>query len=124
MPRFDQHIVANFMRDGHFAKHLNRMRKIYRKKHNELIEALQHYPEVSVSGSQAGMHIVITIAQRSEQELFAQAQQAGIAVYPMSRYAIRNEATSAAQFLLGFGGLTTIAQAVDDLMQIWQIKKV
>lgn len=124
VPRFDQHIVANFMRDGHFAKHLNRIRKVYRKKHNELIEALQHYPDVSISGSQAGMHIVITIAHQSEQQLFEQAKKAGIAVYPMSRYAIRYEPTTAAQFLLGFGGLTSIAKAVDDLMHVWQIKKV
>src|SRR5690606_8292138 len=25
VPRFDQHILAKFMKDGHFAKHLNRM---------------------------------------------------------------------------------------------------
>ena len=58
VPRFDQHILANFMRDGHFAKHLNRMRKIYRKKHDKLIQVLtKHYPNITISGDVAGMHI-------------------------------------------------------------------
>lgn len=124
VPRFDQHIVANFMRDGHFAKHLNRMRKVYRKKHNELIEILAHYPQVQVSGSQAGMHVVLTIANHDEQQLLRQAQQAQIAVYPLSRYALRTESTEHAQFLLGFGGLTSITAAVTELMNVWQLKKV
>ena len=45
VPRFDQHILDNFMKDGHFSQHLNRMRKIYRKKYEKLTTILgEYYP--------------------------------------------------------------------------------
>src|SRR6185312_15366886 len=40
VPRIDQHILARFMADGHFSRHLNRMRKIYKRKLQALTEAL------------------------------------------------------------------------------------
>lgn len=62
VPRFDQHIVANFMRDGHFAKHLNRMRKVYRKKHDRLTAILEKYSaSINITGEQAGMHILLDV---------------------------------------------------------------
>ena len=42
VPRLDQHILARFMADGHFSRHLNRMRKIYKRKLQVLTEALCH----------------------------------------------------------------------------------
>lgn len=126
VPRFDQHILANFMHDGHFAKHLNRMRKIYRKKHNEFIYALNDYePYIQYSGTQAGMHIVLTIPHtRSEEDLTNIALANGIGVYPMSLYAHATKQHQHPQFLLGFGGIATdkIASAVHQLMTVWQIK--
>src|SRR5690606_13347379 len=62
VPRFDQHILANFMRDGHFSKHLNRMRKIYRRKHDRVKQVFStYYPSVTVSGDQTGMHVIFTV---------------------------------------------------------------
>ncbi|CAM5654036.1 GntR family transcriptional regulator OS=Lysinibacillus sphaericus OX=1421 GN=LS41612_00065 PE=3 SV=1 [Lysinibacillus sphaericus] len=62
VPRFDQHIVANFMRDGHFSKHLNRMRKVYRKKHEKLTTILENYSnQIKITGEQAGMHILLNV---------------------------------------------------------------
>ena len=62
VPRFVQHILANFMKDGHFSKHLNRMRKIYRKKHDKLKHTLTtFYPDIKITGDQAGMHVLISI---------------------------------------------------------------
>ena len=62
VPRLDQHILARFMADGQFSRHLNRMRTIYRRKLQTLIEAILPYtPHISYSGEEAGMHIIITV---------------------------------------------------------------
>ncbi len=62
VPRFDQHILANFMKDGHFAKHLNRMRKLYKKKHDRMTETIEmYYPSITISGEHSGMNIVISV---------------------------------------------------------------
>ena len=76
------------MQDGHFSKHLNRMRKLYRKKLEKLTRALDDYkPTVLISGEQAGMHIVLTVdSESTDRELVEMAKQADIRVYALSEY--------------------------------------
>ena len=119
VPRFDQHILTRFMQQGHFSKHLNRMRKTYRKKHDKLIETLQtHYKDVKIAGQLAGMHICISFASElTEQQLLDKARSKNIRIQPLSNYSFKltqNERT----FILGFGGIATdkIEEAVHALM--------
>lgn len=127
VPRFDQHILANFMKDGHFSKHLNRMRKIYRKKHDKLISTLtKHYPTITVAGDVAGMHILIGVPHsKSEFELQQIAKNNGIAITPVSHYLLTASPFAVPTFLLGFGGiaLRDIEAHVDALMAVWAIPK-
>ncbi|GLC90562.1 MocR-like pyridoxine biosynthesis transcription factor PdxR [Lysinibacillus piscis] len=127
VPRFDQHIVANFMRDGHFAKHLNRMRKIYRKKHDKLTTALEQYTQaIHITGEQAGMHILLDVQHSlTEQQLQQLAREADIGIYPLSTYYLHATPTTKTQFLLGFGGIPVheIETAIETLMDCWAIKK-
>ncbi len=127
VPRFDQHIVANFMRDGHFAKHLNRMRKIYRKKHDKLTTILEKYSaSVKITGEQAGMHILLDVQHTlTEKQLQQLASQAGIGIYPLSDYRLDPSEPSKAQFLLGFGGIPvqSIEPSIEHLMDCWSIQK-
>ncbi|MEL3959707.1 PLP-dependent aminotransferase family protein [Lysinibacillus endophyticus] len=127
VPRFDQHILANFMKDGHFSKHLNRMRKIYRKKHDKLLHTLStYYPDIKVKGDHAGMHILISVPiNKTEEELKQQANDSKIAIYPVSEYQLKPLNYDQPSFLLGFGGipLETIDIAIHKLMTCWGIKK-
>lgn len=127
VPRIDQQIVATFMQKGHFSRHLNRMRKLYRKKLECLTEALAPYQaEVTVSGEQAGMHIVLTVdTERSENTLVEQASKAGIRVFAMQNYDLLKQKSTLPKIVLGFGGLneTEIQQGIDQLMQCWHIQK-
>ena len=67
VPRFEQHILAKFMKDGHFAKHLNRMRKIYRKKHDKCIEVFSnYYPQITISGDAAGTNILVAFLMKNQ----------------------------------------------------------
>ncbi|WP_179393633.1 PLP-dependent aminotransferase family protein [Sporosarcina sp. JAI121] len=126
VPRLDQHILARFMAGGHFSRHLNRMRKIYRRRLQVLTEELLSYaPYVSFSGDEAGMHIILTIhTERDESSLTEAARKAGIRVYGLNAYRTVPMAGEPS-FLLGFGGLSThaIKQVVGDLMDAWTIKK-
>lgn len=128
VPRLDQHVLAQFMQDGHFSKHLNRMRKLYRKKLEKLTRALDDYkPTVLISGEQAGMHIVLTIdSESTDHELVELAKLADIRVYALSEYhqAIKS-IYSKPQVLIGFGGFVEaeIEPAIEALMNAWNIKK-
>lgn len=127
VPRFDQHILANFMKDGHFSKHLNRMRKIYRKKHDKLTQILEaYYPDVIITGDQAGMHILISVPlSQNEDELKQIAEKNNIAIYPVTDYLIKPIDYKYPTFLFGFGGipLNYIENSIHQLMQCWGISK-
>ncbi|MGG1678569.1 PLP-dependent aminotransferase family protein [Neobacillus sp. NRS-1170] len=123
VPRFDQHILADFMRDGYFSKHLNRMRKIYRKKHEKLTRILEtYYPDVKITGDLAGMHILISVPlSKGENQLKQMAAKDHIAIYPVSDYLLSPIDYQYPTFLLGFGGipLDQIEKGVHQLMRCW-----
>lgn len=126
VPRFEQHILMQFMRDGHFSKHLNRMRKIYRKKLEKLTAVITNYDAVNISGEQAGMHIALTVTHpQNAQQLSNQAKDAHIRISPLSQYLLKDDARYAQHLLLGFGGIDEekISQAITTLFELWQLKK-
>ncbi|TWT23886.1 PLP-dependent aminotransferase family protein [Planomicrobium sp. CPCC 101110] len=125
VPRLDQQVVARFMKDGHFARHLNRMRKLYQKKLEKLTSSLFLYaPAVKIFGEQAGMHIVLTVeTAHSEKELIELAKQANIRVFGLQSYDVHEQDISPPRIILGFGGLSEkeIEQGVERLMACWKI---
>ncbi|WP_156324624.1 MocR-like pyridoxine biosynthesis transcription factor PdxR [Bacillus sp. FJAT-27245] len=127
VPRFDQHILANFMKDSYFSKHLNRMRKIYRKKHDKLTHTFAtQYPNVTITGDQAGMHILISVPlSKSEDELKRIAAANDIAIYPVTDYLLKPIDYEYPTFLLGFGGipLDDIETGIHRLMECWGVAK-
>ena len=129
VPRLDQHILARFMENGQFSRHLNRMRTTYRRKLQTLIDALQPYtPKISFSGEEAGMHIIITVhvqISENEEQLTEIALDAGIRIYGLNKYRTQ-PVIGPPSFLIGFGGLSTksITEGIDALMSAWKIRKV
>lgn len=126
VPRLDQHILARFMKDGHFSRHLNKMRTTYRRKLQIVLDTLAPYaPIIAVSGEEAGMHIMIRVqTDKSESQLAQAAENIGIRIYGLNKY--RTERIDGPpSFLIGFGGLSaeTITTGIDKLMHIWDIKK-
>lgn len=59
--RIDQATLNEFIRDGFFERYLNRMRKHYRTKHDLMLRLLRGFaPDFKISGSNAGMHLLLT----------------------------------------------------------------
>jgi GntR family transcriptional regulator/MocR family aminotransferase len=55
----DQAVLAEFIRTGAFARHLQRIRKIYRARRDSLLAALgQYFGTVDVTGELGGMHVM------------------------------------------------------------------
>lgn len=125
VPRMDQQLVAEFMKQGHFSRHLNRMRKLYKKKLEQLTAVLRPFaPTVKVSGEQAGMHIVLTVQTVfSEEQLVERAKAAKIRVFGIGSYDVEQKTVVPPQIVLGFGGLTAedIEKGIPELMRSWDI---
>lgn len=120
--RIDQSILNEFIRDGYFERHLNKMRKIYRAKHELLLEELQDFRDAfEISGENAGLHLLLTSRSGiSESALIETALEQGVRVYGLSDSLIKNVSASAT-VLLGFGGLTEaqIAEGAARLRKAW-----
>ena len=57
--RIDQKAVSLFMDNGHFERHINRMRRIYRARRNAILDLFAQYcPEAQIKGEEAGLHFI------------------------------------------------------------------
>lgn len=120
--RIDQRILNEFIRDGYFERHLNKMRKIYRAKHELLLESLKAFEgRFSISGENAGLHLLLTDKKEmAEKELILAAAAQGVRVYGLSESLVKADRKSAT-VLLGFGGLSMpqITEGTERLKRAW-----
>jgi GntR family transcriptional regulator/MocR family aminotransferase len=58
--KIDQMVLANFMSEGHMAKHIRKIRRVYRKKNELLTRSLleKFKDRISIINSGSGLHIV------------------------------------------------------------------
>lgn len=97
----EQRALAAFIHEGHFARHLRRMRRLYVARQQALRDALaQHWPvEGAVLGGQGGMHLVLSLPDSQPDALVAdRAWALGLSPRPLSLY-------GAAGGIAGFNGL-------------------
>lgn len=85
----DQAILAEFIAEGHFARHIRRMRQLYEFRQQILVEVckkeLSDYLEIEKAD--AGMHLVGWLAEGLDDSLIAQkAREKGLIVSPISAY--------------------------------------
>lgn len=119
----EQRTMAAFMEQGHWERHIRRMRMIYKKKHDTLLRAIeaQFGPRAVVVGQGAGLHVVMMLSgtKRSEAEILDLARQKGVQLYPFSGFHVAGQ-PEATTLLLGFGGMqaSQIEQGVALLAQI------
>ena len=106
--RIDQKILSDFLRGGHFERHLNKMRKIYHAKHDVMLEALSIFSnKIKISNYNAGLHLLVEFKlSLSEQELLAVANEAGIRMYGLSSHEIEPIPRKYPVCLMGFANLT------------------
>ena len=100
--RIDQKVLTLFLSEGHFERHLNRMRNLYKEKHDLLLECIRkNIPGASVSGEGAGVHLIVNFHIREKEEFEQKLRQQGVVIYPLSFYYIEGTPREE-QYILGF----------------------
>lgn len=142
--RIDQAILYHFLEEGHFERYLNKMRKLYKGKHDLLLEKLRPFRKYfDISGEQAGLHVILSAKDRklTEEELLEKAKEQGCHVYCMSHYRLddmkrdsRSKITErqmmekpsdySATLILGYAALSEheICEGIERLKKAWKIK--
>jgi GntR family transcriptional regulator/MocR family aminotransferase len=104
-----QAVLTSFIREGYFEKHLNRMRKIYKMKHDFMVEQIKkNFPasQIQISGDNAGLYVILRcLGTLSEEEIVCRAKKAGIRLYSLRDYYAVVPSGYLPAFLLGFAGL-------------------
>jgi GntR family transcriptional regulator/MocR family aminotransferase len=78
--------VAAFISDGHFGRHIRKMRRLYTDRRNCLIAELQRNlsDSLAILPSGTGLHLAATLKQRVPADAVAAAAlAAGIRLFPM-----------------------------------------
>jgi GntR family transcriptional regulator/MocR family aminotransferase len=120
-PVLDQAVLADFMTEGHFARHVRRMRDLYAERQGVLVDAIQRSlgDRLEARATGAGMHLVGWLEDGSDDAaVSARLREAGIEAPPLSRYGLLRPARGG--LLLGWAGYTpeAIEKSVERLAAV------
>jgi GntR family transcriptional regulator/MocR family aminotransferase len=104
-----QATLADFIREGHFARHLRRSRARNARRRLALLGAIADHlrDQVEVAGAAAGVHVLLWLPGRRPEDLPAlvsRAERAGVGIYPITPYYLRPP--DRAGLLLGYASMS------------------
>lgn len=108
VPRVEQAVLTEFIAGGHYERHINKTRKIYKTRHDTLLLALKSFGnKVKIMGENAGMHLVVGFkSELSEEKIVDLAENAGIKLVGLSKHRIgEKEENDLATILIGYGNI-------------------
>ena len=122
--KVDQRILELFLQEGYYERHLNKMRGIYKNKHDILLKQLKEIPDICIpSGEYAGVHLLLSLENGlTEEEAVKLAAKEGVKVYGLSEYSISGDSKTSRHVLLGYACMEEkeILEAVEILKRVWR----
>lgn len=120
-PQLFQASVADFMAEGHFYRHLKKMRSLYAQRRDYTAQALLNVfgDRMRIDLQAGGMHLLAMLPEGEDDALLAdRALNLGLPVHALSRWCIA--ARPAPGLLLSFTNLTDAAHALRAVTQLKQ----
>jgi len=114
-PQVAQDTLASFIAEGHLARHVRKMRKVYGERREILQSALARFcgDRLSIVGIGAGLHLAADLSPAiSAPPLLDKASEAGIGVDSMQRFAAGGRKADGLVFGYGAIGADRIADGV------------
>lgn len=102
----DQLVLTDFLCEGHFSRHVRRMRAIYQSRRDTLVREIDKHlgTWLTVVNSDAGMHLTARLpANLDDVEVVRLARDRGISAIALSSCYMTN--TGSPGLVLGFGGI-------------------
>lgn len=116
--RAEQRALALFIEEGHYARHLAAMRRLYRKRYRQLREALSAELHVAhrVLAGEGGMHLTIAIDGIDDRAIVEQARAFQLAPAALSGYYLDTKQGQTG-LVLGYGN-TSASQFAPGIRRI------
>lgn len=124
VPKMDQYVVKEFILQGHFERHLNKMRALYKTRHDVLLNQLKPISKICrITGEHAGVHLLLHFDSKcSEHKLVELAKERDIKVYGLSEYYIERTDSKDTVIILGYANMCEedIIHATQQLCEAWK----
>ncbi|HJU89167.1 MAG TPA: PLP-dependent aminotransferase family protein [Gemmatimonadaceae bacterium] len=104
-PYLEQAVMADFVIEGHFERHIRRMRSIYQERRHILLDALREQlsDEVVPDETDGGMTLIAWLRRRDDVDVARAAREAGIDVLPLTPFALEHRVRPG--MLMGYSGV-------------------
>lgn len=118
---FEQYTLAEFINQGYFERHINRMRNNYKKLRQQLLKALTSHPDherIKILQQSSGLYFLLQIdTSLSDRDLQARLRQKGLMLQPLQHYYQNRQAAPEHTFVVNYSSIasTDIHQIVDAL---------
>jgi GntR family transcriptional regulator/MocR family aminotransferase len=105
-PLLPQAVIADFIQEGHFVRHLRRMRLLYKEKWHHFDQCVSEHlgNQVTTIAESAGMHLVLEIPNINDVALRSFLNQNGFGSSALSSYYLGNAEKTG--LVLGFANTT------------------
>ena len=103
-PSFYQKVLVDFIGEGHFGRHIRRMRVLYHVRRGVLVASVgkELGSMVEVVGSEAGMHLTVNLQNgASDVRIAERALSHNLQIWPLSLHYLAEAPRQG--FILGFG---------------------
>lgn len=121
---FEQYTLAEFIRQGYFEKHINRMRLHYMKKRALVMDVVMQsklVPYCEILENDSGLHFLLKLKTTiSDQEIEHKLMERGIRINTLSDYNLLNEENKSHYFIINYSNLDMekIKYALDVIEEI------
>jgi GntR family transcriptional regulator/MocR family aminotransferase len=105
-PTLDQAVLADFITQGHFTRHIRRMRTIYAERQAALIDALQRETGdlVEIKTADAGIHVTCSLpGHLDDLAVRREAKELGVVAQPISAFRVDESVAPRTGLILGYG---------------------
>ena len=113
VPALEQHVLALFLSEGHYERHLSRMRKEYRLRRDAVLDAFRSSAfahRITLSEQGAGLHFLLRLeTNRSDDQLRRRGETLGVQLGFLSEYAAVPNPAYAHTLVVNYGGLEPAA---------------
>ena len=124
VPSLEQYTLAEFIQNGYFERHLNRMKRKYRNRKAEIINVLKESSlkdKITITEAMAGLHFTVKLkTAKSDEQLKKEAAERGIKIKFLSDYSKKPEHIEDSTLLINYTSLEseTMRKAITILENI------
>lgn len=107
LPILEQQVLTEFINEGYLESHLRKMRSIYDKRRQTLVNCLKEHfgKSAEILGEKAGIHLMVRLNTNfSDEEIIQRAAKNGLGIMSANPYYLTTHPPG--EFIFGYGELT------------------